>query len=84
MQSGQFPNVGILLSKKEWNSEGVDVSRKTIGKYDKHGKPSQINNWNSDKADSIPDCGCNEVIRSYSGIGYTECKPTTGDGVQGF
>lgn len=48
MQSGQFPNVGILLSKKEWNSEGVEVSLETIGKYDKHGKPPRINKGNSD------------------------------------
>jgi len=33
MQSVQLPNVGILLSKKGYNSEGADVGLKAFVKY---------------------------------------------------
>jgi len=33
MQSVQLQNVGILLSKKEYNGEGEDVSLKAFVKY---------------------------------------------------
>ena len=57
MQSVQLPNVGILLSKKEWNSEGVEVYLNTVGKSNMNRKSPQLIKWNSDKADSIHDFG---------------------------
>ncbi len=33
MQCVQVPNVGILLSKKEYNGEGADVGLKAFVKY---------------------------------------------------
>ena len=53
MQSVQVQNVGILLSKKGYNSEGAEVLLKTFVKYKKHRKWHQMIKWNSYQADLI-------------------------------
>ena len=42
MQSGQFPNVGVLLSKKGYNGEGADVDLKAFMKYKNIGSGTKL------------------------------------------
>jgi len=42
MQSGQFPNVGVLPSKKRKGSEGTDVHLKEAREVPRHEKRHQM------------------------------------------